>query len=113
MWGVVLTNRFYTPRLKYGQFLYYYIFVFGVCSVIVVVYDSHFMIKKLFKIRIWRLGECVLLQELDKYLSDDETKNFKVAKQYRGTIEEVQKRNPKEPSQTPQTLGQTIIEPKI
>ena len=71
------------------------------------------MNKKLYKIKIWRLGECELLQEADRYLSDDETTNFKVAKQHRGTIEEVQKRNPRESTQTRQVLGQTLIEQKV
>ena len=71
------------------------------------------MKKKLYKIKIWRLGSCDLLQDVDRYLSDDETKNFKVAKQHRGTIEEVTKGNPKEPSQTREVLGQTIIEQKV
>ena len=71
------------------------------------------MKKKLYKIKIWRLGDCDLLQEADRYLSDDETTNFKVAKQHRGTIEEVQKRNPKEPPKTTQILGQTLIEQKV
>ena len=71
------------------------------------------MKKKLYKIKIWRLGDSDLRQEADRYLSDDETINFKVAKQHRGTIEEVQKRNPKEPSQTTQILGQTLIKQKV
>ena len=50
---------------------------------------------------------------IDEYLSDDETKNFKVFKQHRGTIEEVKKRNPKEPTKTTQVLGQTLIEQKV
>ena len=63
----------------------------GVYGVIVIVYALHFMKKKLYKIKIWRLGDCDLVQEIDRYLSDDETKNFKVVKPYRGTIEEVKK----------------------
>ena len=71
------------------------------------------MKKKLYKIKIWRLGDCDLLQEADRYLSDDETKNFKVAKQHRGTIEEVKKRDTTESTQTRQVLGQTLIEQKV
>ena len=66
------------------------------------------MKKKLYKIKIWRLGSCDLLQDVDRYLSDDETKNFNVAKQHRGTIEEVKRTNPKE-SETKQVLGQTVF----
>ena len=66
------------------------------------------MKKKLYKIKIWRLGDCDLVQEIDRYLSDDETKNFKVVKPYRGTIEEVKRTNPKE-SETQQVHGQTVI----
>ena len=71
------------------------------------------MNKKLYKIKIWRLEECELLQEADRYLSDDETKNFKVVKPYRGTIEEVKKRDTTESTQTTQILGQTLIEQKV
>ena len=71
------------------------------------------MKKKLYKIKIWRFGDCDLLQEVDRYLSDDETTNFKVAKQHRGTIEEVQKRDTTESTQTRQVLGQTVIEQKV
>ena len=71
------------------------------------------MKKKLYKIKIWRLGECELLQEADRYLSDDETTNFKVVKPYRGTIEEVKKRDTTESTQTTQVLGQTLIEQKV
>ena len=66
------------------------------------------MKKKLYKIKIWLLGDCDLLQETDRYLTEDETNNFKVAKQHRGTIEEVKRTNPKE-SETRQVLGQTVI----
>ena len=71
------------------------------------------MKKKLYKIKIWRLGDCDLVQEIDRYLSDDETKNFKVVKPYRGTIEEVKKRDTTESTQTRQILGQTLIEQKV
>jgi len=71
------------------------------------------MKKKLYKIKIWRLGDCDLVQEIDRYLSDDETKNFKVVKPYRGTIEEVKKRDTTESTQTTQVLGQTLIEQKV
>ena len=71
------------------------------------------MKKKLFKIKIWRLGDCNLVQEIDRYLSDDETKNFKVVKPYRGTIEEVKKRDTTESTQTKEVLGQTVIEQKV
>ena len=71
------------------------------------------MKKKLYKIKIWRLGDCDLVQEIDRYLSDDETKNFKVVKPYRGTIEEVKKRDTTESTQTRQVLGQTVIEQKV
>ena len=71
------------------------------------------MKKKLYKIKIWRLGDCDLVQEIDRYLSDDETKNFKVVKPYRGTIEEVKKRDTTESTQTTQFLGQTLIEQKV
>ena len=71
------------------------------------------MKKKLYKIKIWRLGDCDLVQEIDRYLSDDETKNFKVVKPYRGTIEEVKKRDTTESTQTTQILGQTLIEQKV
>ena len=71
------------------------------------------MKKKLYKIKIWLVGDCYLLQEADRYLTEDETNNFKVAKQHRGTIEEVKRTNPKE-SETKNVLGQTvIIEKKI
>ena len=66
------------------------------------------MKKKLYKIKIWSLGDCDLLQEADRYLTEDETNNFKVAKQHRGTIEEVKRTNPKE-SETKQVLGQTVF----
>ena len=66
------------------------------------------MKKKLYKIKIWLLGDCDLLQEADRYLTEDETNNFKVAKQHRGTIEEVKRTNPKE-SETKQVLGQTVF----
>ena len=70
------------------------------------------MKKKLYKIKIWLLGDCDLLQEADRYITEDEANNFKVAKQHRGTIEEVKrttpKGNPKE-SETQNVLGQTII----
>ena len=71
------------------------------------------MKKKLYKIKIWRLGDSDLRQEADRYLSDDETINFKVAKQHRGTIEEVKKRDTTESTQTTQVLGQTLIEQKV
>ena len=45
------------------------------------------MKKKLYKIKIWLLGDCDLLQETDRYITEDEANNFKVAKQHRGTIE--------------------------
>ena len=66
------------------------------------------MKKKLYKIKIWLLGECELLQETDRYITEDEANNFKVAKQHRGTIEEVKRTNPKE-SETKQVLGQTVF----
>ena len=66
------------------------------------------MKKKLYRIKIWSLGDCDLLQEADRYLTEDETNNFKVAKQHRGTIEEVKRTNPKE-SETKNVLGQTVI----
>jgi len=66
------------------------------------------MKKKLYRIKIWLLGDCDLLQEADRYLTEDETNNFKVAKQHRGTIEEVKRTNPKE-SETKNVLGQTVI----
>jgi len=66
------------------------------------------MKKKLYRIKIWSLGDCDLLQEADRYLTEDETNNFKVAKQHRGTIEEVKRTNPKE-SETKQVLGQTVF----
>ena len=66
------------------------------------------MKKKLYKIKIWLVGDCYLLQEADRYLTEDETNNFKVAKQHRGTIEEVKRTNPKE-SETKQVLGQTVF----
>ena len=47
--------------------------------------------KKLYKIKIWEHNDCNLLQETDRVLTNDEAKNFKVAKQFRGTIEEVKK----------------------
>jgi len=71
------------------------------------------MKKKLYKIKIWEVGDCNLVQEIDRYLSDDETKNFKVVKPYRGTIEEVKKRDTTESTQTTQVLGQTLIEQKV
>ena len=71
------------------------------------------MKKKLYKIKIWEVGDCNLVQEIDRYLSDDETKNFKVVKPYRGTIEEVKKRDTTESTQTTQVLGQTVIEQKV
>ena len=71
------------------------------------------MKKKLYKIKIWEVGDCNLVQEIDRYLSDDETKNFKVVKPYRGTIEEVKKRDTTESTQTTQILGQTLIEQKV
>ena len=71
------------------------------------------MKKKLYKIKIWDVLDCNLVQEIDRYLSDDETKNFKVVKPYRGTIEEVQKRNPRESTQKKEVLGQTLIEQKV
>ena len=49
------------------------------------------MNKLLYKIKIWSRLDCNLLQETDRVLTDDEAKDFKVAKQYRGTIEEVKK----------------------
>ena len=70
------------------------------------------MKKKLYKIKIWRLGSCDLLQETDRYITEDEANNFKVAKQHRGTIEEVKRTNPKgnpKESETQNVLGQTII----
>ena len=70
------------------------------------------MKKKLYKIKIWLVGDCYLLQEADRYLTEDETNNFKVAKQHRGTIEEVKRTNPKgnpKESETKQVLGQTVI----
>tara|TARA_R100001530_G_scaffold132496_1_gene104974 strand:+ start:334 stop:549 length:216 start_codon:yes stop_codon:yes gene_type:complete len=66
------------------------------------------MKKKLYKIKIWKKGDCDLLQETDRYLNEDEANNFKVIKQHRGTIEEVKRKNPKE-SETKKVLGQTII----
>ena len=66
------------------------------------------MKKKLYKIKIWLLGDCDLLQETDRYITEDEANNFKVAKQHRGTIEEVKRTNPKE-SETQQVHGQTVI----
>ena len=71
------------------------------------------MKQKLYKIKIWEVGDCNLVQEIDRYLSDDETKNFKVVKPYRGTIEEVKKRDTTESTQTTQVLGQTLIEQKV
>ena len=71
------------------------------------------MKQKLYKIKIWEVGDCNLVQEIDRYLSDDETKNFKVVKPYRGTIEEVKKRDTTESTQTTQILGQTLIEQKV
>jgi len=71
------------------------------------------MKKKLYKIKIWEVGDCNLVQEIDRYLSDDETKNFKVVKPYRGTIDEVKKRDTTESTQTTQVLGQTVIEQKV
>ena len=71
------------------------------------------MKNKLYKIKIWEVGDCNLVQEIDRYLSDDETKNFKVVKPYRGTIEEVKKRDTTESTQTTQVLGQTLIEQKV
>ena len=66
------------------------------------------MKKKLYKIKIWLLGNCDLLQETDRYITEDEANNFKVDKQHRGTIEEVKRTNPKE-SETKQVLGQTVF----
>ena len=66
------------------------------------------MKKKLYKIKIWLLGDCDLLQETDRHITEDEANNFKVAKQHRGTIEEVKRTNPKE-SETKQVLGQTVF----
>ena len=66
------------------------------------------MKKKLYKIKIWSLGDCDLLQETDRYITEDEANNFKVAKQHRGTIEEVKRTNPKE-SETQHVHGQTVI----
>jgi hypothetical protein len=70
------------------------------------------MKKKLYKIKIWLLGDCDLLQETDRYITEDEANNFKVAKQHRGTIEEVKTTNPKDPKETKtkNVLGQTFIE---
>ena len=48
------------------------------------------MKKKLYKIKVWK-EDCVLVQETDRVLTDDEAKNFNVAKKFRGTIEEVKK----------------------
>ena len=53
------------------------------------------MIKKLYKIKIWDVDDCNLVQETDRLLNDNEAKNFRVAKQFRGTIEEVTKENPR------------------
>ena len=71
------------------------------------------MKKKLYKIKIWLLGDCDLLQETDRYITEDEANNFKVAKQHRGTIEEVKKRDTTESTKTTQVLGQTLIEQKV
>ena len=71
------------------------------------------MKKKLYKIKIWDVLDCNLVQEIDRYLSDDEEKNFKVAKQHRGTIEEVKKRDTSDPTEKTQILGQTLIEQKV
>ena len=43
------------------------------------------MKKKLYKIKVWK-EDCVLVQETDRVLTDDEAKNFNVAKKFRGTI---------------------------
>ena len=69
--------------------------------------------KKLYKIKIWEHNDCNLLQETDRVLTNDEAKNFKVVKPYRGTIEEVKKRDTTESTQTTQILGQTLIEQKV
>ena len=41
---------------------------------------------------VWQKGDCDLLQETDRLLTDDEANNFKVADKHRGTIEEIKKR---------------------
>ena len=38
------------------------------------------------------MGDYDLLQECDKELTDVQVKNFRVDKQYRGTIEEIKKK---------------------
>ena len=53
------------------------------------------IMKKLYKIKIWEQGDCNLIQETDRQLTDDEAKNFKVVKQFRGTIEEIKKETPR------------------
>ena len=78
----------------------------GIYSVVIIVYAFHIMKKKLYKIKIWERGDCNLLQETDRQLTDDEANNFKVAKQFRGTIEEIKEETPK--PKTQQILGTTI-----
>ena len=38
------------------------------------------------------MGDCQLLQECDREITDDEANNFKVDIKHRGTIEEIKKR---------------------
>ena len=62
--------------------------------------------KKLYKIKIWEHNDCNLLQETDRVLTNDEAKNFKVAKQFRGTIEEVKKED--QGIKKKEVLGQSL-----
>jgi len=50
------------------------------------------MKKKWYKIKVWTMGDCQLLQECDREITDDEANNFKVDIKHRGTIEEIKKR---------------------
>lgn len=63
------------------------------------------MNKLLYKIKIWGI-DCNLLQETDRVLTDDEAKNFRVAKQFRGTIEEVKKED--QGRKKKEVLGQSL-----
>jgi len=63
------------------------------------------MTKLKYKIKVWGL-DCNLLQETDRELTYDEAKNFKVAKEFRGTIEEYKKETPR--TQKKEVLGQVF-----
>ena len=68
------------------------------------------MKKKLYKIKVWERGDCELIQECDRELSDYEANNFKVDKQHRGTIEEIKKKV--KGTTTTQTIKTTDNKPR-